>query len=196
VIIRQALASDIEPAVAVLMAGFFTDPVLVWLVPDDRTRRRFHRGFFHAVFEDSHPSGELRVAEDEGEVCGVAVWYPPGRMRDPTGPAMDNALAALDDADLNRLAALREATIDHDPIKPHFYLWLMAVAPERQGAGIGGALLTAVLDICDERQTLAYLEATRSENRRLYERYGFEATGEIRLPEGPTKWPMLRPPQA
>jgi hypothetical protein len=43
VIIRQALASDIEPAVAVLMAGFFTDPVLVWLVPDDRTRRRFAR---------------------------------------------------------------------------------------------------------------------------------------------------------
>jgi GNAT superfamily N-acetyltransferase len=196
VIIRQALASDIEPAVAVLVAGFFSDPVLVWIVPEGRTRRRFLRGFFHAASEDSHQSGELRVAEDEGEVCGVAVWYPPGRVRDPTGPAMDNALAELDDADLDRLAALREATIDHDPIKPHFYLWLMAVAHEKQGAGIGGALLTAVLDICDERQTLSYLEATRSENRRLYERYGFEATGEIRLPEGPTKWPMLRPPQA
>jgi GNAT superfamily N-acetyltransferase len=196
VIIRRALASDIEAAVALLMTGFFSDPVLVWLVPDGRTRRRFLRGFFHAAFEDSHQSGELRIAEDEGEVCGVAVWYPPGRVRDPTGPAVDNALAALHDADLDRLAALREATIDHDPIKPHFYLWLMAVAPERQGAGIGGALLTAVLDICDERQTLSYLEATRSENRRLYERYGFEATGEIRLPEGPTKWPMLRPPQA
>ena len=195
-IIRRALASDIEAAVALLMTGFFSDPVLVWLVPDGRTRRRFLRGFFHAAFEDSHQSGELRIAEDEGEVCGVAVWYPPGRVRDPTGPAVDNALAALHDADLDRLAALREATIDHDPIKPHFYLWLMAVAPERQGAGIGGALLTAVLDICDERQTLAYLEATGSENRRLYERYGFEATGEIRLPEGPTKWPMLRPPQA
>ena len=196
VIIRRALAIDIEPAVAVLMAGFFSDPVLVWLVPESRTRRRFLRGFFHAAFEDSHQSGELRVAEDDGEVCGVAVWYPPGRVRDLTGPAMDNALAALDEADLDRLAALREATIDHDPIKPHFYLWLMAVARERQGAGIGGALLTAVLDICDERQTLAYLEATRPENRRLYERYGFEATGDIRLPQGPTKWPMLRPSHA
>ena len=195
-IIRQALVSDIEPAVAVLTAGFFSDPVLVWLVPDGRARRRLLPGLFHASFEDSHQGGELRVAEDEGEVCGAAVWYPPGRVRDPTGPAMDNALAALDDADLDRLAALRKATIAHDPIKPHFYLWLMAVAPEKRGAGMGGALLTAVLDICDERQTLAYLEATRSENRRLYERYGFEATGEIRLPEGPTKWPMLRPPQA
>jgi GNAT superfamily N-acetyltransferase len=196
VIIRQALASDIEPAVAALTAGFFSDPVLVWLVPEGRTRRRFLRGFFDAAFEDSHQSGELRVAEDGGEVCGVAVWYPPDRVRDPTGPAMDNALAALDAAALNRLAVLREATIDHDPINPHFYLWLMAVDREKQGAGVGGALLTAVLDICDERQVLAYLEATRPENRRLYERYGFEATGEIRLPEGPTKWPMLRPPQA
>ncbi len=123
VIVRQALSSDVEPAVAVLMAGFFSDPVLVWLVPEGRTRRRFLRGFFHAAFEDSHQSGELRVAEDEGEVCGVAVWYPPGRVRDPTGPAMDNALAALDDADLDRLAALGEATIDYAPIKPHFYLW-------------------------------------------------------------------------
>jgi GNAT superfamily N-acetyltransferase len=195
VIIRRSLASDVEPAVAALVAGFFSDPVLVWLVPEGGTRRRFLRGFFHAAFEDSHRSGELRVAEDEGEVCGVAVWYPPGRVRDLTGPAMDDAVAALDDADLDRLAALREAAIDHDPIKPHFYLWLMAVDQEKQGAGIGGALLTAVLDICDERQTLAFLEATRSENRRLYERNGFEATGEIRLPEGPIKWPMLRTPQ-
>ncbi|MDX2381095.1 MAG: GNAT family N-acetyltransferase, partial [Acidimicrobiia bacterium] len=154
----------------VLMAGFFSDPVLVWLVPEGRTRRRFLRGFFHAVLEDSHQSRELRIAEDGGEVCGVAVWYPPGRVRDPSGPAMDRALAALNDDDLDRLAALRKATIDHEPIKPHFYLWLMAVTREKQGAGIGGALLTAVLDVCDERRTLAYLEATRSENRRLYER--------------------------
>jgi len=195
VTIRRALASDIEPAVAVLVAGFFSDPVLVWLVPEERARRRFLRGLFHAAAEDSHRSGELRVAVDEGEVCGTAVWYPPGHVPESGGTEMEGALAALEDADLDRFAALREATVDHDPVEPHFYLWLMAVAGEKQGAGIGGGLLTVVLDICDERQTVAHLEATRSENRRLYERYGFEATGEIRLPEGPTKWPMTRPPQ-
>jgi hypothetical protein len=72
VIVRRALAGDIEPAVAVLAAGFFSDPVLMWLVPDGRTRRRFFRGFFDAVFEDSRQGGELRVAEDEGEVCVVS----------------------------------------------------------------------------------------------------------------------------
>jgi ribosomal protein S18 acetylase RimI-like enzyme len=196
VIIRGALGSDIEPAAAVLMAGFFSDPVLVWLVPEERSRRRFLRGLFHAVLEDSNESGELRVAEDASEVCGVAVWYPPGRVRHPTGPAMDNALAALDKTDMDRLGVLGDATTEYAPLEHHFYLWLMAVSTEKRGAGIGGALLTAVLDICDERRTVAFLEATRPENRRLYKRYGFEATGEIRLPDGPTKWPMIRTPHA
>ena len=194
--IRHARASDIEASVAVLMAGFFPDPVSVWLVPDDDARRRFHRGLFHAAFDDSQDAGELRVAEDRGEVAGVGVWYPPGRPRDPSGPAMDDALAALDDTDRGRLGVLRDALAEHDPAEAHYYLWLMAVAPDRRGVGIGGSLISAVLDVADKRQTPAYLEATRPENRRLYERYGFEATGEVHLPDGPSVWPMLRAPQA
>ncbi len=196
VTIRHAQQGDVAASVAVLMAAFFPDPVSVWLVPDGEVRRRFHRGLFQAAFEDSHDAGELRVAEDGGEVAGVAVWYPPGRVRDPSGPAMDDALAALDDTDLDRLGALREAMAEHEPVQAHFYLWLMAVAHDRRGAGIGGSLISVVLDVADEHETLAYLEATRPENRRLYERYGFKATGGIRLPDGPTVWPMLRTPQA
>lgn len=40
----------------------------------------------------------------------------------------------------------------------------------------------------------AYLEATSPLNRRLYERHGFEVTGEIQLPNGPAMWPMWREP--
>lgn len=178
------------------MDGFYPDPVLVWLVPEGEPRRRFLRGLFHASFEDSLQTGELRIAEDDDGVCGVAVWYPPGRARHPHGRAMDDALAVLDVAALDRLATLGQATSRHAPADPHFYLWLMAVAPDRRGAGIGGSLLAAVLEICDKRQTLAYLEATRPENRRLYERHGFLAIGEVPLPEGPTKTPMVRTPRS
>lgn len=41
----------------------------------------------------------------------------------------------------------------------------------------------------------AYLEATSPDNRRLYERHGFEVTGEIVVPDGPTLWAMWRDPQ-
>ena len=38
----------------------------------------------------------------------------------------------------------------------------------------------------------AYLEATSEQNRRLYERHGFVATAELRLPDGPSLWAMWR----
>jgi hypothetical protein len=43
--------------------------------------------------------------------------------------------------------------------------------------------------------TPAYLEATSEINKRLYLRHGFETIGEIRLPSGPSMWPMWREPR-
>jgi RimJ/RimL family protein N-acetyltransferase len=39
----------------------------------------------------------------------------------------------------------------------------------------------------------AYLEATTEASRRLYERFGFVATGEVPV-AGPRPWAMLREP--
>jgi predicted GNAT family N-acyltransferase len=55
-------------------------------------------------------------------------------------------------------------------------------------------LLREVLQRCDRDRTPAYLEATSPENVRLYRRHGFEVTGEICLPDGPSLWPMWRAP--
>src|SRR5207253_2474548 len=38
------------------------------------------------------------------------------------------------------------------------------------------------------------LAASSEGNRRLYRRHGFEVTAEIKLPDGPTMWPMWREP--
>lgn len=46
----------------------------------------------------------------------------------------------------------------------------------------------------DARGDAAHLEATSPDNRRLYERHGFEVTGEIVVPDGPTLWAMWRDP--
>ncbi|MGB0096249.1 MAG: GNAT family N-acetyltransferase, partial [Solirubrobacteraceae bacterium] len=60
--------------------------------------------------------------------------------------------------------------------------------------GIGSALMKPMLDRCDRDGMPAYLEATSERNRRLYLRHGFDVTGEIRLPDGPSMWPMWREP--
>ncbi len=41
----------------------------------------------------------------------------------------------------------------------------------------------------------AYLEASSPRNRALYERHGFEVTGEIQVADSPPLWPMLRRPR-
>ena len=51
------------------------------------------------------------------------------------------------------------------------------------------------LCIVDEQGMPAYLEATTERNKRLYERYGFEVTGEIQYGSSPAMWPMYRKPR-
>ncbi len=83
----------------------------------------------------------------------------------------------------------------HHPPGPHWYLYYLATVPERQGTGIGSALLRPVLRRCDEEGSPAYLEATSQRNRVLYRRHGFVDRAEYVLPNGPTLYPMWREPQ-
>jgi len=57
------------------------------------------------------------------------------------------------------------------------------------------ALLRHALQLVDRDKLPAYLEATSAGSRRLYERHGFETTGEIQTADSPPLWPMLRKPQ-
>jgi hypothetical protein len=51
-----------------------------------------------------------------------------------------------------------------------------------------------MLERCDLEGVAAYLEADER-SRLLYAKQGFEAIREIRLPDGPSYWPMWRAPR-
>jgi GNAT superfamily N-acetyltransferase len=71
----------------------------------------------------------------------------------------------------------------------------MGVTPARQGRGFGTALLRPVLERCHADRAPAYLEASTSRNRALYERNGFEVVEECRYADdGPILWRMWRAP--
>ncbi len=85
----------------------------------------------------------------------------------------------------------------HPEGQAHEYLWMIAVAPGRQGEGLGSALVQHVLDRCDGEGVAAYLEASSARSRGLYERLGFAFTGSaLELPDGPPMWPMWRDPSS
>ena len=70
---------------------------------------------------------------------------------------------------------------------------LIGTDPTVRGKGYGPLLMHSRLDRCDAEHAPAYLEASKPDLVPYYQRFGFEVSGEIKLPRGgPTMWPMWR----
>jgi GNAT superfamily N-acetyltransferase len=122
------------------------------------------------------------------------LWAAPGI--DPIGaePAYIERLEDIVGVDAPRLFEIVEMFEAQAPEEPYYHLQFLGVLPERQGVGLGGALMAPILERCDRDGVPAYLEATSDRNRALYERHGFRAHGDIPLPDGPALWRMWREP--
>jgi predicted N-acetyltransferase YhbS len=82
------------------------------------------------------------------------------------------------------------------PEEPHWYLAAIGSDPTVRGGGYGQALMHSRLDRCDAEHAPAYLECSNLVNVPYYQRFGFEVTGEVELPDGgPSLVPMWRSPR-
>lgn len=188
--VRRASEEDVNALSSTLAAAFFDDPVFVYCYPDAVRRQRILRPWFEAVVTSTLVHEQIYTAP---EAVAGAVWLPPDA---PEDAHLGARLAEISGEDADRLAGVFELMEANHPEEPHHYLFLLATRPEWQSRGIGSTLLRPVLEACDRDAMPAYLEATNEGNRRLYLRHGFEPVGEIRLPGGPSMWPMWREPAA
>jgi GNAT superfamily N-acetyltransferase len=189
--VRRIDPADVMPT---LRAAFADDPVVRWLYPDEEIYERALPELVLLSAGAAFDAGTVEVAEGG---AAVAIWDPPGANRDPeeVGSAWATHFQAhVDPARLGDVFAWGEQAGQFHPIDPHWYLAMIAVAPDRQGRGHGAALLRRGLERCDRDGLPTYLESGNSRNRTLYERHGFEAIGEIQTSDSPPGWPMLRPP--
>ena len=192
--VRRAMPEDRDHIATALTGAFFDDPVVVWMIPDVDRRHQVLPTMF-ALFADAFlPHGEVRVT---GDGIGAGLWLPPGvaAVSEDDAEEFGTATAAVMGDDAPRAFELMELMDAHHPADPSYYLQLVGVVPGWQGHGIGSALMAPVLAQCDRDQRPAYLEATSADNRRLYERHGFEVTGSFAPEGGPTLWSMWRTPR-
>ena len=166
---------------------------MCWVTPDPERRAAIAPALFELYAEAFVPLGETYLTE---RLDGAALWAPPGQQ--PVGEddaeAFGQRITEIAGDDAERLFELEAAFDEHAPSTPHFHLQLVGTLPERQGQGIGSALIAGVLARCDRDRVPAYLEATSEQNRRLYERHGFVVTGSITPQGGPTLTAMWRNP--
>jgi ribosomal protein S18 acetylase RimI-like enzyme len=191
-LVRRSSDADLAPMADVLAAAFHDDPVVSWLLPDAGRRRADLPAMMRMFAARFQPHGENCVNET---VTGAALWLPPGATFTAEEDArFETAFVAAAGQDIDRIGELMAVMEAAHPTDPHHYLMLLGVVPDHQGAGIGSALLRAVLDIADAAGEPAYLEAASSRNRALYERHGFEVTRELRCGDSPPLWAMWRDP--
>ncbi|MEU7578122.1 GNAT family N-acetyltransferase [Streptomyces sp. NPDC041068] len=204
VAIRRAGESDREYVVGLLDAAFMQDPVSSWVLPGDEYRLRTHGALMGAFFDIALDEGYVDITEDG---AAVAMWWsvPAGGHGDDgvhegeaegaeDGPVLLRRAVDPDNERVELIGRLTDAI--HPTDRPHQYLHLIAVHPDRQGEGLGTALVSAVLDRCDREGLHAYLEASNARSRDLYTRLGFAFMGAaLDLPDGPRMWPMWREPR-
>ncbi len=194
--VRKASAEDAPRLADALARAFQDDPGWSHLLPDPSDRTRRLRLFFETELSGiALAQGLVWTTE---EVVGAAVWAPPEGWRVPITATIRETPPMVRVFGRHLPLALRSRLRmegRHPRKPPHWYLAFMGVAPEWQGRGLGTALMQPALEILDEAGTPAYLESSTPRSRALYQRNGFEVTGEFNLPSaGPPLWQMWRDP--
>jgi GNAT superfamily N-acetyltransferase len=187
--LRHASAEDVQRLRAMLAEAFFEDPVLGWLMPNDRRRRAQLRRYFGIeLLHYTLPRGRVWTTS---ELAGAALTLPPKAWRAPTRVTLLEGTAFI--ARLPRAARLGAAMEWRHLRGPHYYVRDIGVLPSMQGKGLGSALMRPTLDRCDREGLPAYLEASSERSAALYERLGFRVTGELRVGGSPPLRLMMRP---
>jgi ribosomal protein S18 acetylase RimI-like enzyme len=196
--VRPARRSDIPALARALARAFRDDPVIAWVQPDAERRTAALPGLFGALTRHHFLAGRgAEVATSDDGVGAAALWDPPGRWQQSPREQIAMLPAVLR-AFRGRLAVGREVTDlmkEHHPEEPHWYLAVLGSDPAVRGRGYGKALMRSRLARCDAECAPAYLESSNPDNVPYYERFGFEVTGEIVIPDGPSLWPMWRNPR-
>ncbi len=197
--IRPATRADVGALSRTLGRAFFDDPVMRWMLPDDDVRRRKLHRLFAALTRHHHlAGGGVEIATGGADIGGAALWDPPGSWRQ-TGLQELRAMPSLVLAfgfSISRGRRVEELMKEAHPEEPHWYLAIIGSDPDVRGTGLGRALMQSRLERCDAEHAPAYLESSNPDNVPYYQRFGFEVTGEIQIPDGgPSLIPMWRPPQ-
>ena len=191
--VRDARKDEDKKLADVLARAFWDDPVLSWLVPNPSTRYARMKHFFQAELHTVRPRGLVLTTDD---LAGAALWSAPDKWKTPPldiakdSISMIRAFGMMIPKALPLLGRMEKV----HPTEPHWYLAVIGTDPVRQGTGAGAALITEVTDRCDDAGLPAYLESSNDRNLSYYERFGFQVTEAISIPDGPTMRCMWRDP--
>jgi len=193
---RAATWADADPLAATLARAFFDDPLMGFILKDEATRDAKMPRLFKLMFKLGLPHGACDVTPGYE---AAALWRPPGAWEIPWWQYITNGsefLGVFGFSGARHVTAVMDFIEKRHPHEPHWYLQAIGTDTAKQGKGFGGVAIRRHLAIADAAGMPAYLESSKETNIPIYQSFGFEVTGEIKLPGGPTLWPMWRKARA
>ena len=142
------------------------------------------REYFQIGVEVGFARGEVWTTD---ALSGACIFFAPGRWQVSMWQELKaawriaRATSMATTLDIRRVFHLLE---DAQPRQSHCYLLAIGVTASQRNRGLGAALMRPMLDRCQEEQAPAYLENTDPNNKRFYERFGFQLTRSLSLPNG------------
>jgi ribosomal protein S18 acetylase RimI-like enzyme len=193
VTVRSAKWGDADALAATLARAFLDDPVTAHLIPDPAARTKALPRMFKLLFKLGLPHGACFVTDGYE---AVTLWRPPNGWHVHLWDYIVNApeLLAVFGTNVFGVMDTMGRIEKFHPHTPHWYLQTIGTDPAKQGKGYGGRILRSQLAVADAAGMPCYLESSKDTNLPIYQSFGFVVTGEIKIPNGPTLWPMWREP--
>lgn len=195
-VLRLLRSNELEVAAQLVGRGMRDNPsnVTVFRIPDGERRSiamgRFFVPVLRGVYQRGFVLGAIRSSRLVG-ICGIAR---PGFCQPDVIEKIKVVPAAVIGNPVTtpvRILNWVGEWARRDPSEPHWHLGPVVVEPSLRGQGIGTAMLNAFCMIVDGTGAHAYLETDKSENVRLYQRFGFTVVESAEVLEVPN-WFMSR----
>jgi ribosomal protein S18 acetylase RimI-like enzyme len=194
--VLKATQRDVPALAGMLARAFLDDPVAGWSCRPEALRLGMLERFHGARLRQLLAHEEVWSTPD---LSCAALWAPPKRWKTTAREDLELARCLLHPRLMARMPLIVTGLLGmerrHPREVPHWYLATLGTDPSEQGQGLGSAVLEPVLARCDADGVGAYLESSKERNIDFYARHGFRVTGELRLPRGPSVWPMWREPR-
>lgn len=172
------------------------DNVRAFHIEDTDRRSRALARFFGPVLRGLHKRGMIKGAFRNNALVGVCGMAQPGSCQ-PTllekAEVLPSLVCGNPMGTAIRVLRWTAEWARRDLTRPHWHLGPMAVDPDLQGQGIGGAMLSAFCERMDQEHALAYLETDKLENVGFYQKFGFRVIEQAPVLDIPN-WFMSRPP--